>query len=48
MIHSVAIKVGTRYVPLLFIKVSVSGFRNEPCSIESTPASIASRAAWSP
>src|SRR3546814_6885553 len=33
--------VGTRYTPFCFISRSVSGCRKLPCSIESTPASIA-------
>ena len=41
-------RVGTSYTPLAFIIFSVSSVRKLPCSIESTPAAIASRAAASP
>ena len=41
-------QVGTRNVPFVFIRASVSSVRKEPCSIESTPALIADRAARSP
>ena len=47
-IQSAARRVGTRNVPRAFISASVSSPRNEPCSIESTPARMASRAARSP
>src|SRR6476646_4298695 len=41
-------RVGTRYTPLAFISFSVSSLRKLPCSIESTPAAMASLAAVSP
>ncbi len=45
MIESGAIRVGIRYVPRSFINFRVSADRNDPCSIELTPAKTASRAA---
>ena len=45
---STAIKVGTYTTPRRFISVRVSGFRNDPCSMESTPAAMAILAAASP
>ena len=47
-VHCPARSVGTRKVPLVFMRARVSSVRNEPCSIESIPALTAARAARSP
>ena len=47
-VHCPAMQVGTRNVPFDFMRARVSSVRNEPCSIESMPASTAVRAATSP